>query len=368
MNTTTNTKRKRLQAKTKIQELFIRYKWYIILGLLFAVSCIVVAMIIFSKDEVALEKLAETLMTFGETILGAGLIVGGINWLLENFRKAERDAESERKEYQESKEKAKLLLRDMQNELEDDYDDIALARILIKSHQSGRTYGEQIRNRIMPKLVSLQDFKRELIHIDEDKMLTKANIHYLTVSVSHMIAYLISLVQEFEDNYLSISNLQTYQDELANQMRTQFAEMAIDKGSKLELSKFGEEFVKDHETLFKKHKNFDLHNVVWEKLQELKCLKDFITVTDGPVEEGTSYERIFVLHYMHCNKILKTGKPENSLIKSDELFSRGKAKEAFEKEKEDPEGIKNQQNLVNQIMEEKLGDFMPPSPPSESHK
>lgn len=54
-------------------------------------------------------------------------------------------------------------------------------------------------------------------------------MEYLQVSLTYMISYLTVLVEEFGAHYLEISNLQNYQDALANRMRILFTEVTEGK-------------------------------------------------------------------------------------------------------------------------------------------
>jgi hypothetical protein len=259
------------------------------------------------------EKMAEFLMNIGQTLLGTIVIGGGLggvfNFIFEEMKEDEEKIKEKLKERQDKREKNKLFRWEMQSKLQEVHDHVELARILIKSHKSGKTYGEQIRNRIMPSLISLQDFKRRLSHA-EDRALVK-NMDYLQVSLTYMIAYLSVLIEEFETSYLEISNLQNYQDALADRMRTLFTEVTEGKKEDVASLEKKKKYLESAEKIFGNLNVPSKIEVVWQAMEELNYVWDFIDELRNEKGERSLYHQYFLLHYFHCIKILKT---QNSLF------------------------------------------------------
>jgi len=345
----------------KIWNLIQRYKWYLIIGLLFALSSIGTSLYINYKlslnqlSNLSWEKLADFLMTFGETILGAGLIGGGIgasiNFILEELKKEEEAAEEKLKLAQEAKEKRKVFRKEMRKKLQHAHDEVELARILIKSHKSGKTYGEQIRNRIMPTLISLVEFKRSLMDV-EDPQLSK-NLVYLKVSLRYMIAYLSVLVEEFEANYIMISHLQNHQDDLTKKLSQLLLSEVENKSGNSASKKKKKQLLKNTEKMFKKNGPFPKIELVWDALQSLDFIWDFIGNLRNKNGERSIYNHYFLQHYFHCKKLLKAkdnGVNAKFLSKKFFLANIKELARIEEKEKND-RPLTKQDSLTRHIME-----------------
>jgi hypothetical protein len=242
----------------------------------------------------------------------------------------------------------------MQGKLQHAHDNVELARILIKSHKSGKTYGDQIRERIMPSLISLLEFKRALNHIEDTKL--KKNLPYLQVSLRYMIAYLNVLIEEFEARYLKISNLQNYQDALATRMRTLFTEVAegkIESTVPLEKKK---EFLKNAEELFEQTYVPSNIEVVWQAIEELDYVWDFINELRDDKGVKSLYNQYFLQHYLHCKKILKTeeNKISQKLVDSKNFKANKEELQRIDEKKNSDQPITNQDSLTRKIMENEL--------------
>ena len=167
-----------------------------------------------------------------------------------------------------------------------------------------RTYGEQIRSKILPSLISLLDIKRGLVNV-EDKIL-KEKIAYLQVSLDYMIAYLSVLMAEFEYNYLNISNLQNYQDALTNKIRTLFIDEITNDIKSSGKTNTKELFL---EKAKNKLSNADIpsqYRVVWEAIEKLDYIWDFTGELRDNAGTRSLYNQFFLDHYKHCKQILKT--------------------------------------------------------------
>ena len=282
------------QNSPKLLRLLRQYKNYIFLGILLAITSIAFSLCIYycidetNTEKAFWHKLADFLRTFGETILGAGLIGGGIggsiNFIFEELKKEE-----------EKKEKYKSFRREMQSKLQHAHDNVELARILLKSHRSAKTYGEQIRNRIMPSLISLQDFRRGLAYVDDEQL--RNNLKYLQVSIGYMIAYLSVLIEEFESNYLTISNLQNYQDDLASKMRTMYMEITENEIEAVKTLDKKKLFLKNAEELFEETDIPSHIEVVWQAIEELDYVRDFLKELRNEKWEPSMYNNFFSTLY-----------------------------------------------------------------------
>ena len=367
----------------KLQKLINRYKKYILLALFIAIGSIVGALTIYGivdESHVVWHKVADLLRSFGETLIGAGLIGGGIgggiNFLLEEIKeeeeqakeeqkkaeeeakemrqKREEDAEKRRKEYQEKKEKRKLFRLEMQEKLQVVHDHTELARILIKSHKSGRTYGEQIRNRIMPSLISLEEIRRGLEHAEDQRL--EGNVLYLRVSLFYMIAYLSVLIEEFEASYLTISNLQTYQDAWADKMRGLFTDIVEGKKGEITSLKKKEKFLEKAEALFESDHVPANIEVVWQEIEKLDYVWDFINELRNEKGERSLYNRYFLQHYKHCNKMLQTRNSDiNEKLTLRKTFKANmETLKHIDKKLAEDNPLSFQDNLTHVIMEKEL--------------
>lgn len=355
--------------KSKLWALILRYKIQLLIGLLLAIFFIGMSLciIFYNPSEPGSGKdfwlkLADLLMVFGETIIVAGLIGGGIgasiNFILEEIKEEEAAVKERLKGMQESKEKRKLFRQEMRKKLQHAHDEVELARILIKSHKSGKTYGEQVRYKIMPSLIALLELKRGLMDI-EDALLSR-NLAYLKVSLRYMIAYLSVLVEEFEGNYLHISNLQSYQDTMGSRIRSLFMDATENKLKENLPKKKKKKLLKETETFFGNSTIPSNIEIVWEAIKKLDYISDFIDELRSESGEKSLYNRNFLYHYYHCKKLLKP--KENSV--NEKLIAKKSFQANIEelirieaKEKSD-RPLTKQDSLTRRIMEKELNfDF-----------
>lgn len=300
------------------------------------------------------DKIAEFLLNIGESLLGTIVLGGGIgvvlNSVLAKIESEENDIKDQLKGRQEQQEKNKKFRWEMLNKLQEVHDHVELARVLIKSHKSGKTYGEQIRNLIMPSMIGLQEFKRRLTYT-EDRSLIK-NIDYLNVSLTYMIAYLSVLMEEFEGSYLRISNLQNYQDTIDEHRR------AIFTATKLETLPT----VSTKEQSTNTPLNLQPDEVpaktdtVWQELEKLYYLSDFIKGLPNDKGEESYLNKFFHLHYYHCLKMLKS---QNSLynkkLTNKQAFQDNLAQlKHIEEIKESDHHLTKKDSLIRKIIVEEL--------------
>ncbi len=333
------------RRKSRLAKLFKRYKIIIISWIVISIVLIISSIIIqYSYDPENYRItgiIAKLLMTLGQAGIGVVLVGGGIggviNFIFEEMKREEEDVKERLKERRGKREKQKLYRNKMQHILQEAIDNVELARVLIKSHKSGRTYGEQIRNRIIPGLIALKDFKRRLMLIDDSPL--EKNLDPLQVSVTYMIAYLSVLKEEFEANYLRISNLQNFKDAVVDKLKTDFVENAenVDK-------------------IFKDNKVPPNVKIVWEALQDLDYLSDFIG--DLRNEEGikSMYLTFFLQHYYNCNKIIRSqGSDVNQkLTGRKDFISNIKEFNRIEDKKNSDEPLTSKDSLTRRIMIQEL--------------
>lgn len=353
------------ENKSQLRRLFQKYKWRILSISSFAILCIVYSLYIYTLDPLSTfyEKLADFLMTVGETILVVGFIggsiAGSINFILEEVKaEHQRQAEEAKKEQEERNKKAEKIKRqraknqlfrqEMHHKLQSVHDNIELARILIKSHKSGKTYGEQIRNRIMPAMISLLEFKRSLRNGTEHDLTEK--MEYLQVSLRYMIAYLMVLVEEFECQYLEISNLQNYQEALAIRMRMLFTEMMETEFEQQTSLKKKKQFLQKAEDLFEDTTVPSYIAAVWKALENLDYIRDFMDELVDNKGKKSIYHKYFLQHYNHCKKILKTGKERKSLVNAPVFQANIREFKRISEKRNSPELLTNEDSLTKKIM------------------
>ena len=227
----------------------------------------------------AMIELANHLMNFSSVVL-----IGGIVKLLVD------DYQIGKERY----EKRLVFTHDLLDRLRKINDQVELSRILIESHKSAKTYGEQIRENIIPSNIVLLDLRRSLD--DADLLIPAEKIPYLRVSIHYMMAYLRVLILEYQERYLPLSNKQTYQEGIKDRLKAAFAERvfklyeAENDYETFNQILLGEEFPEPI-------------SVVWRDIEELPALRDFL-------KEGiySNFYRLFHQHYGFCKKLLRDKK------------------------------------------------------------
>ena len=301
-----------------------------------------------------LRVVAETMVS---TVLIGGVLGGVINFIFEE-RKKEEDAVKERlQRMQESRERRKTIRAELRQRLQEAHDNVELARVLIKSHRSGKTYGEQIREHIMPANITLQDIKNQLKEIQEG-----SPIEYLAelqVSLTFMSAYLSVLIEEFSRHYLDIAMVQNYQDTVANRRRDVFTDI---------ISETDAQAADDPRLLFlhKADQRMEKHNiperlaVVWEAMGRLDYVWDFIADLRDEKGKASRYQTFFIDHHFHAMRLLRDKDSErNEKLCRRDRFTKYLEKLADLHEKKNSEQpITREDSLTRIIMKEELGfDF-----------
>lgn len=302
-------------AKSNLSKFFKLIKEYQYLlwagGVLF-VACVSSALWIYYDIEPDHPKqvywfnLADFLMTVGQTMLGTVLIGGGlggvVNFVFEQQKKREQKVKDRWNRMKEGSDRRKAHRADLRRRLQEAHDSVELARILIKSHRSGKTYGEQIRQHIMPANIAIQDVKDRLSEIQNDKPVE--HLAEFQVSLTYMSAYLSVLIEEFSQHYLDIAMLQTYQDTVADRRRDVFTDLLSETDTaKAEDSRL--QFLQKADQRMEKLDLPDRLAVVWKAMGRLDYVWDFIADLRDEKGQASKYQTFFVDHHYHCFRLLR---------------------------------------------------------------
>ena len=174
------------------------------------------------------------------------------------------------------------------NDLRSIFDKVDVARLLINAHKSAKTYGQMIRENILPSIVGLYDIKRSLR--DAPDLIASDRILQIRVFLHFMIAYLQALVNEYEANYPELSRRQLFEEEIKKQTKEKFVRMEMEKVQDF----FQENPFSDHKVLP------ELPRLSWSRMEELVITRDFI---DDSFESG--YRKMFVNFYEYSKRLLK---------------------------------------------------------------
>ena len=346
----------------KLLDLIKQYQYFLWAGALIFALCLAASLWIFyefdgSAKEEYWFKLAEFLMDVSQTILGTVLIGGGlggvVNFIFEEQKKEEEEVQNRLKRMQDRRDRRREIQRDISKELRQIHDEVALSRILIKSHRSGLTYGEQLRTKIMPSNIALQELKRQLGEIQEDKLVS--NIPELQVSLTYMSAYLSVLIEEFSCYYLQISNLQNFQDSIAERRREVFTE-TLEEAKDRALSK--EIFLGQTDELLKEQEVPNRLDLVWEAMEELDYIWDFIDDLRDKNGKASMYQMHFLDHHFHALRILQYREEgiNQKLVQRKDFQENLVILEELATKKKGDQPITKEDSLARKIMEKSL-DF-----------
>jgi hypothetical protein len=222
-----------------------------------------------------------------KSLLGLGItaIIGGIlvKILIEDYQKR-KDRSIKKAEF----------LNELLNRLRKVFDQVDLSRILIKAHRSAKTYGEVMRDRIMPAAVELYDIKRTLKD-NKGSHISTTQQDNLRVGIHYMLAYLKMLIAVYEADYPALSNLQY----LHEKMKERVAKAGVDS---IEVDL---ETLNDLPNAFYTQRQWikalvRLSRRLWKKIEALEYLRDFIDDS-----RDTKYYQVFIKKYEYCKRILK---------------------------------------------------------------
>lgn len=303
-------------------------------------------------------ELANFLMNVCQVVLGTILIGGGlggiVNFIFEEQKREEEAVKERLASMLESRDRRRQFRKDMRDKLQKVYDDVSLARLLIQSHRSARTYGEIIREKIMPGDIALQELKRQLNELQEEAPIK--HLVELQVSLTYMAAYLHVLIEEYAQHYLDISNLQNYQDVLASRRRTIFTEILEQTNGDNNKTATQKAFLAQTEELFQEHDVPNRMAVVWEAMERLDYVWDFIDDLRNEKGQASFYQKFFIDHHFHCLRLLKDKDTSvnQQLSRSTDFQHYIKEQERLIAKKNSDQPITKQDSLTRIIMKEGL--------------
>lgn len=301
-----------------------------------------------------LQAVAEAMVS---TILIGGVLGGVINFIFEERKKEEEAIKERLLSMQESRERRKTIRAELRQRLQEAHDNVELARILIKSHRSGKTYGEQIRDHIMPANITLQDIKNQLKEIQEGSPIE--HLAELQVSLTYMSAFLSALIEEFSRHYLDIAMLQNYQDTVADRRRDVFTDIISETEAKA---------ADDHRLLFLHQANQRMDKndlperlaVVWAAMGRLDYVWDFIADLRDEKGKASRYQTFYIDHHFHAIRLLRDKDYERNekLCRRDRFTTYLKKLAELSDKKNSDQPITKEDSLTRIIMREELGfDF-----------
>jgi membrane protein implicated in regulation of membrane protease activity len=148
-------------------------------------------------------EITGTFLSLASSLFSAAVVSFLISeyWRRLNQRRTAEDRHREQQEA-DAKERQRLV-----GELRDVHAGVKTAQLRIRAHKSVRTYGNEIRDVIMPKIAQLgalrSDVKAQCGRLIDEAPATAIDGHIATV-----MAYLTELTSEFENKYLAASSLQ----------------------------------------------------------------------------------------------------------------------------------------------------------------
>lgn len=291
-------------------------------------------------------RVSTFLMKVGEALLVGGGIGLGVNMVSEKMR---HEKEARERIHQNKKE----LLENLQTV----QNNVQLARVLIRSHKSTDTYGEQLRSAILPSIVTLLEIRRSAtncsLHPLDDDLVPN-----FRVSIHFMIAYLSVLVEEFETHYTRFSNLQEYQEALETRIRDLFIELSEEELQSIISKKDTQFFLDRIQIVFERSNKPGLRNEVWKEIENLTYIKDFLNINMLNFRSKfnpSMYNDCFLKHYEHCRKILRHDIINIKLVK-DPIFKKYLAiLNNNDKKRLHSQTIDHKDRLTRIIMEKELG-------------
>ncbi|MDF2188099.1 hypothetical protein [Paraflavitalea sp. CAU 1676] len=302
--------------------MFNKHRKFVILLLLIAIAGGFVALswvlINHKKSTDWHKEVGEGVLTLGMSVIIGGLVKFFVDSYQEEGRKYTR-----RKEFR----------RDLLTRLRGTFDAVDASRLLIKAHRSAKTYGERVRENILPSITTLYDIKRSLV--DSQNSVDHHMLAKLRVSLHYMIAYLTALGNEYEEQYRDISNSQFFQEAVQQKQKELFI-------GRLSTSEQGLQLRPD--TPIPPAPDF-----AWKKLVQLPYLHDFLSE-----DRDSRYYLIFVDHYEHCKRLLKQ-EAADAVLKLPEQFDPAYLSMLAEMDASRDAGVKpGGANLVNRIIGDQL--------------
>jgi hypothetical protein len=216
-------------------------------------------------------ELRKTLYTGATGLLFGGFLGGALKFILDDLAAARREREDAAATARRKQEDAAGFVSNVLADLKDVYDHVGRAQLLIPAHRSVRTYGEEMRGLIEAR-VKLRNVVRALERRADG--VTEETRNKVTAKVQQMEAYLTRLVEEFTQEYKSLSDKQRGYEERSRVLLKSFAERKSDEEPPT------------------------LPAFVWESIAKLPELRGFIERErtyeerfDAPLDEASQYLR-----------------------------------------------------------------------------
>jgi len=153
--------------------------WLQVIAILLFMTLVAFGLLMKSKEfyDVSSTNFNEAIAKFLSGLASTVFTVGVLKFFLDVYQENKGEKE-EKKAFR------NILLNDLRGVV----DEVELSKILIRSHQSAKTYGDCMRDKIMPSSIRLWDIKRSLVS-QKDPFLGAETILDLRAHIHSMIAY-----------------------------------------------------------------------------------------------------------------------------------------------------------------------------------
>jgi hypothetical protein len=152
------------------------------------------------------EPSSETLFNAATTLLFVGFAGGCLKLLLDDVQNRRNELAKRRQDDDAATAARAQFLRNVLDDLKAVYDEVERVRILIDAHRSAKTYGDQMRDHVIPAAVRLRNVKRALDAGTSE--IQPGRLKVLRRAVASMESYLNALVEEFQQEYKRIADRQ----------------------------------------------------------------------------------------------------------------------------------------------------------------
>ncbi len=223
------------------------------------------------------------------------VVIGGIlKMIIDDYQQKQKlIADEKLKRIEQDREKRKTI-NDLETKLRMLVDDIELARTIITAHGSAKTYGEKMREAVLPAIANLFDLKRS---VKKSQIFSDEILSEFRVSIHYMIAYLKALADEYKLQYHKISLKQYSFDCMKEAYNKSITNMLQEKSFKEILETDIEENEKQLAT-FSENISVQIFN--------LRIMKDFLPNNNSE----SKYYKVFLNHFDVCKAILKEQIPD----------------------------------------------------------
>jgi len=139
-------------------------------------------------------------------------------------------------------------------------------------------------------------------------------------------------------------------------MRTLFTEITESQKEGLVSLEKKKHFLESAEDLFNKVNVPSNIEVVWQSMEELDYLKDFIDELRNENGANSMYNKYFLHHYFHCNKIVRTKDShiDQKLTSKKNFVANIEELKRIEEKKNSDQALTIMDSLTRKIMENEL--------------